>query len=281
MKRASHWPRANRAHVRTLLCDIDGTITLDGRLPAAAYRALEQLHEAGLLVIPVTGRPAGWCDLIARFWPVAAVVGENGAFYFRYDHAARRMTRRYVRSDAERAQDRERLTAIGAEVLRAVPGARLAADQVYREADLAIDWCEDVPPLPPHEVQRIVDLLHGHGLTVKVSSIHVNAWFGRYDKLTMARRLLADEFGIDADAERERVAFVGDSPNDEPMFAFFPNSIAVANIAQFADSIEHKPAYVTRGAEGAGFAELARLLLASRRPQAAVSSPRRRGPSGA
>ncbi len=265
MKRASLWPRASRAQVKALLCDIDGTITRDGRLPASAYRALEQLHDAGLLVIPVTGRPAGWCDLIARFWPVAAVVGENGAFYFRYDHAARRMTRRYARSDAERAHDRERLTAIGAEVLQAVPGTALAADQAYREADLAIDWCEDVPALPPREVQRIVDRLHAHGLTVKVSSIHVNAWFGRYDKLTMARRLLREQFGIDADAERERVAFVGDSPNDEPMFAYFPNSIAVANIAQFAAAIEHKPAYVTRGAEGIGFAELARLLLAARK----------------
>jgi HAD superfamily hydrolase (TIGR01484 family) len=275
VKRATHWPRASRARIAALLCDIDGTITLDGRLPASAYRALEQLHDAGLLVVPVTGRPAGWCDLIARFWPVAAVVGENGAFYFRYDHAARRMTRRYVRSDAERAHDRERLEAIGADVLRQVPGARLAADQAYREADLAIDWCEDVAPLPPREVQRIVDQLHAHGLTVKVSSIHVNAWFGRYDKLTMARRLLAEQLGIDVDAERDRVAFVGDSPNDEPMFAFFPNSIAVANIAQFADSIEHRPAYVTRGAEGTGFAELARLLLAARRQPCAVSSPRK------
>ncbi len=97
------WPPAALARLRGLLCDIDGTITSDGRLSASAYAALEALQSAGLLVIPVTGRPAGWCDLIARFWPVAAVVGENGAFYFRYDHATHRMTRRYARSHAERA----------------------------------------------------------------------------------------------------------------------------------------------------------------------------------
>jgi HAD superfamily hydrolase (TIGR01484 family) len=258
------WPAAMLNGLRVVLCDIDGTITTDGRLAAAAYGALERFQEAGLLVIPVTGRPAGWCDLIARFWPVSAVVGENGAFYFRYDHERRRMIRRHARSDAERAQDRERLRAIGAEVLGQVPGAGIAADQPYREVDLAIDWCEDVPALPAAEVERIASLLERHGLTVKTSSIHVNAWFGDHDKLTMTRLLLREQFGIDVDAERDRLAFVGDSPNDEPMFAFFPNSFAVANIAAFADQLTHKPAYVTNGAEGRGFTEFAQRLLAAR-----------------
>ena len=265
MKRLSAWPKATVAGVRALLADIDGTMTSDGRLGAAAYRAMEQLQAAGVPVVPVTGRPAGWCDHIARFWPVAAVVGENGAFYFRYDHAGHRMIRAWARDAAQRERDRALLADIGAEVLRRVPGTALAADQRYREADLAIDWCEDVPALPPAQVQRVVDLLDGHGLTVKVSSIHVNAWFGDYDKLTMTRRLMREQFGIDLQTEPERVAFVGDSPNDEPMFEFFPNSIAVANIAAFVDSITHRPAYVTRGAEGAGFAELARLILTRRR----------------
>ena len=265
MKRLASWPLAAAARVDTLLADIDGTMTSGGRLGAAAYAAMERLQAAGVRVVPITGRPAGWCDLIARFWPVAAVVGENGAFYFRYDHAARRMTRGWAFDDAQRAHDRARLAEIADEVLRRVPGMALAADQRYREADIAIDWCEDVPPLPPTAVQRIVELLQRHGLTVKVSSIHVNAWFGAYDKLTMTRRLLREQFGVDLEQERERLAFVGDSPNDEPMFRAFPNSIAVANIAAFADAIAHKPAYVTRQPEGEGFAELARRLLAARR----------------
>jgi hypothetical protein len=261
----SAWPAPMLARLRGVLCDIDGTITTDGRLSAAAYDSLERLSAAGLLVVPVTGRPAGWCDLIARFWPVAAVVGENGAFYFRYDHAARRMTRRYARSGSERAHDRDRLRDIGEEVLRDVPGARIAADQPYRETDLAIDWCEDVTALPARDVQRIVDLLQRHGLTVKVSSIHVNAWYGSHDKLTMTRCLLQEQFGIDAEAERDRLAYVGDSPNDEPMFAFFPNSFAVANIAAFAEGLAHKPAYVlTSAAEGRGFVAFAQRVLAAR-----------------
>ena len=128
-----------------------------------------------------------------------------------------------------------------------MPGCALASDQRYREADIAIDFCEDVPPLPRAAVDRIVALMQAEGLTAKVSSIHVNGWFGTYDKLTMTRTLLAEAFAIDLDAERERFVFAGDSPNDAPMFAFFPHAVGVANVREFADRIATLPAWVTRG----------------------------------
>lgn len=259
------WPPQVFAHLRGVVCDIDGTLTTEGRLGAAAYAALEKLHNAGLLVVPVTGRPAGWCDLIARLWPVAAVIGENGAFYFRYDHEARRMTRVYLRSEADRMRDRERMRGVAGEVLRRVPGAALASDQPYRETDLAIDYNEDVAPLPPAEVRHIAAVMQSHGLTVKQSSIHVNGWYGVYDKLAAARRLMREQFGVDLDAARERFVFIGDSPNDEPMFAFFPHAAAVANVQRFLPALHSRPAHVTRHAEGAGFIELARSILAARR----------------
>ncbi|HTP97104.1 MAG TPA: HAD-IIB family hydrolase [Burkholderiales bacterium] len=253
-----------RRRIRAVLTDIDDTLTSAGRLTAQAYLAMERLHDAGLLVIPVTGRPAGWCDHIARMWPVDGVVGENGAFYFRYDSAARRMIRRYASDERERAADRARLAALRDRILREVPGSALAADQPYREADLAIDFCEDVPRLPEAAIDRIVALMQAEGLTAKVSSIHVNGWFGRYDKASTARLMLAECFGIDLDAERERLVFVGDSPNDQPLFALFPNAVGVANVADFAARLTTRPAYVTEARAGAGFAELAQALLAAR-----------------
>ncbi|HEU0290571.1 MAG TPA: HAD hydrolase family protein, partial [Burkholderiales bacterium] len=87
----SEFPVEVRRSIRGVLCDIDDTLTTGGRLTAGAYGAMERLQQAGLPVIPITGRPAGWCDHIARMWPVAAVVGENGAFYFRYVHGKRVM----------------------------------------------------------------------------------------------------------------------------------------------------------------------------------------------
>jgi HAD superfamily hydrolase (TIGR01484 family) len=131
-------PAASRARLRFVLTDIDDTLTTGGRLTSAAYGALERLAARGYHVIPVTGRPAGWCDLIARFWPVDAVIGENGAFYFRYDQGARAMTRRFWLSEAERAEARRRLDRVAATILALVPGALIAADQSYRIADLAI-----------------------------------------------------------------------------------------------------------------------------------------------
>ena len=102
-------PEAIRRNVRGVLADIDDTITTHGHLTPEAYHALARLRAAGKLVIPITGRPAGWCDHIARMWPVDAVVGENGALFMRYDNTRRKLVRRFVVDTATRAAQRERL----------------------------------------------------------------------------------------------------------------------------------------------------------------------------
>ena len=257
----SEFSAASRSAIRFVLLDIDDTLTTGGRLTAAAYEAVESLSWRGLRVIPVTGRPAGWCDLIARFWPVDAVIGENGAFYFRYDHDARIMTRRFWLSAEERAAARRRLDRLGDEILAAVPGARIAADQPYRTADLAIDFAEDTGPLSVAAVDRIVALMHAAGASAKISSIHVNGWFGDWDKLAMTRRLFRETYGIDLDRQRDAVAFIGDSPNDEPMFGYFPHSVAVANIRSHLSRLKSVPAYLTEAEAGDGFVEFAAILL--------------------
>jgi hypothetical protein len=264
MQPASALPLEVARNLVGVLTDIDDTLTTDGKLPAAAYGALERLHESGLAVVPITGRPAGWCDMVARFWPVAGVVGENGAFYFRYDHAARRMIRQFAAGPAERAQNRRKLEALAARILEEVPGAAIAADQLYREADLAIDFREDVAPLSAEAVDRIVTLFEAAGAVAKVSSIHVNGWFGEYDKLSMTRVFVRDALGLDLDAVRSRFVFCGDSPNDEPMFDFFPFACGVANVRDFAVRMKALPAFVSEARGGAGFVEIAERILAAR-----------------
>lgn len=261
LKPLAEFPTADRRAVIAVLADIDDTLTNEGRLEAVAYTALEQLRAAGLLVIPVTGRPAGWCDLIARQWPMDAVVGENGAFWFRHDPKAGKLVKRYVISDAERTARAQKLDAIARRILAEVPGCAISTDQRYREADLAIDFCEDVPRLPREAVAKIVSLMEAEGLTAKVSSIHVNGWFGGYDKLSTARLMLKETFGIDAEADKTRIVFAGDSPNDQPMFAYFPNAVGVANVRDMADLMTSLPRWVTPSRGGRGFAELAQALL--------------------
>ncbi|MBX3598779.1 MAG: HAD family phosphatase [Rhizobiaceae bacterium] len=264
MKSLSEFDIEARKKVDVVLTDIDDTLTEDGRLPASAYSALEALKTAGFIVAPITGRPAGWCDMIARQWPVDGVVGENGAFYFRFDPAERLMKRAYAKSLTDRTADRQKLDAIRERVLREVPGAAVAADQPYREADLAIDFKEDVPPLPAASIERIVQIFEDAGATAKISSIHVNGWFGGYDKLSTTRLMLKDCFDLDIDLENTRIVFAGDSPNDQPMFEFFQNSVGVANVMDFSKTIYAPPRYVTKGRCAAGFVELSELLLAAR-----------------
>jgi HAD superfamily hydrolase (TIGR01484 family) len=264
MQPLDHLPENALASVRGLFADIDDTLTTEGKLTAEAYAALSALHDAGILVVPITGRPAGWCDHIARMWPVDAVVGENGAFYFCYDRSARKLLKRFRDDDATRAANRARLVAVRDRVLAEVPGTALASDQLYREADLAIDYCEDVPRLGDDAVDRIVAIMRAAGMTAKVSSIHVNGWFGSFDKLTMARRVLSEVFSINIDEDNRTVVFVGDAPNDSPMFAFFENSVGVANVHDFRDRLAAEPTYVTGSASGAGFGEVAAALLEAR-----------------
>lgn len=242
--------------------DIDDTISTNGKLTGEAYDALWRLKRAGLRVVPVTGRPAGWCDMIARFWPVDAVIGENGGLYFHHDGA--RLHRRYMHDEATRRGFREKLAAIRDEILREVPGTAVASDQPYREYDIAIDFCEDVPPLPQSEVVRVQRIFERHGAHAKISSIHVNGWFGDFDKLSTAKLMARELWGEDLEASSSRWIFCGDSPNDEPMFSFFKNSFGMANLLRFESLLKHKPAFLAEGTGGAGFSEIAQLLIASR-----------------
>jgi len=250
------------AEVRFVLFDIDDTITEDGKLPEESYSALWRLARAGLAAIPVTGRPAGWCDLIARQWPVDAVVGENGAFAFYLE--AGRLEHLFHPEARNPESARARLDPLRDLVLSEVAGARVAKDQFSRLFDLAVDFAEEEPVLPLEAAVRIRDLCESRGARAKISSIHVNAWFGAYDKLSMAELYLARRHGWDPARDLDQVLYFGDSPNDEPMFARFPLSVGVANVRRFLHLMKSRPAFITAGSHGRGFAEGVDLLLTLR-----------------
>jgi len=261
MKSFQQFPKSSRSKIRFVLTDIDDTLTNNGRLPAEVFSAMEKLQQNNIHVIPITGRPAGWCDHIARMWPVAGLVGENGAFYFFYDMKKKKMIRRYFKSEPQRLNDQKKLDVLREEILRRVPGSDVSADQAYREADLAIDFCEDVDPLPKSSIDKIEQLFENAGAQAKRSSIHVNGWFGSYDKLSMTKLLLKEIFSIDVDHENERILYIGDSPNDCPMFEYFRHSVGVANIREFEGELPSEPAWVTERVGGYGFAEMTEVLL--------------------
>ncbi|HPE60360.1 MAG: HAD-IIB family hydrolase [Thiothrix sp.] len=265
MQPLEQMPDSVAGAIRCVFTDIDDTLTTEGRLPAVAYQALEQLQQAGIDVVPVTGRPAGWCDMIARFWPVAGVIGENGGFYFRYQARQKTMLRIYEQPAPERQANRRKLEHIRRRVLSEVPGAAISADQAYRELDLAVDFREDVPALPQSAIDRIQAIFEQEGAVAKVSSIHVNGWYGSHDKLSMAKRFVHEVYHLSLDAHEAQFLFCGDSPNDAPMFGYFSHACGVANVRDFHGRIEHLPAWITPSRGGQGFVEVARRLLAARR----------------
>ena len=265
------------AAVRYILMDIDDTLTREGKLPASSYAALWKLKEAGLGVVPVTGRPAGWCDLIAREWPVDGVVGENGALVFWEERAA---SPAGSPDDASHPGSRPVLKAeyhpnavrnihpvlerVKQRALGEFPEMRIAKDQFARLFDLALDFAEEEPVLPLDAAKRVRVIAEEEGAVAKISSIHINVWMGSYDKLSMAEHFLAKRFGWQAGAGDKEVIFVGDSPNDEPMFVRFPLACGVANVNRYGGLIGHLPAYVAAKECGEGFAEIAETILQKR-----------------
>jgi HAD superfamily hydrolase (TIGR01484 family) len=255
----SEWTPAEARGLAGILFDIDDTVTHEGRIVPAAFAAMARAKAAGLLMVPVTGRPAGWCDHIARMWPVDGVVGENGGLWFFMGEG--RLQRRFLQPEDERAENRARLLAIRDAVLREVPGCGIASDQPYRELDLAVDFCEDVPPLDDAAIDRIVGVFERFGATCKVSSIHVNGWYGAFDKLTGFERLARD---LRVTTDPAAWAYAGDSANDAPMFAHFPLATGVANVDACLPRIPVWPRYRADGEGGHGFAQLVERVLALR-----------------
>jgi HAD superfamily hydrolase (TIGR01484 family) len=260
----SQWPLADRAAIIGVLCDIDDTLTTDSQITGDALQALKSLHDAGIHLVAITGRPVGWSEPFALQWPVDAIVPENGAVALvRQPGTPSALRKLYVEDEELRRRNFARLQKVAQRIVAAVPGAVLARDSAGRETDIAIDHSEYVQ-LPHACIAQVVKLMQDEGMNATVSSIHINGWFGDHNKLSGARWIVRQLFGRELDDDLSCWVYVGDSTNDEAMFEHFPNSIGVANIRRFEADMTHLPRYVTQGERGAGFAEVAHAILQAR-----------------
>jgi len=242
------------ASVRFVLTDMDDTLTHRGRLPACAYDALERLQGAGMKVIPVTAAPAGWCDQMARMWPVDGVIAENGGVFLRRndDGGVKRL---FLAKDADLAA---KLDALAERVLQATT-ARLADDQPFRLTSVAFER-----PREAAAAQAITAVMQAAGASTTLNNLWALGWFGAYDKLVAARAVMAAEFGLDIDRDRDAVLYCGDSANDAPMFSFFAHTVGVSTVRDHLTDIPVPPRWITQGPGGAGFVEAADTVIACR-----------------
>lgn len=251
--------------IRALFTDVDGTMTTNGRVEAATYAALEELGRAGIPVILVTGRPAGWGQAFMTIAPVKAVVAENGGVTF--VRRGGKLQKIYGLPAATLPEWRRRMQVTAVDVMNEVHGTRLSTDSKYREVDLAIDWNEEVS-ISVEDAERVVNLLRKQGFDATRSSVHVNFGPPGMSKLSACLTLI-DEL-LEGDRNHlDGYVYVGDALNDAPMFGGLPQSIGVANVKRWWDELPHKPAYITEAAEGAGLREVVAHLLALVRARAA------------
>lgn len=277
MQALNLWPLAARRDVVGVFTDIDDTLTTEGAITPDALQALADLKAAGLYVIPITGRPIGWCEPFMNgapgtTWPVDAMVAENGAVAFvRGQGAQPPLVKLYQQDAATRSANQARMREIAGQVAAEVPGVALSRDSAGRETDLAFDYAE-FDQHPPATVQQVLSVLQRAGMQTTVSSIHIHGCFGDFNKWQGANWIVRELLGRNLAQELGRWVFVGDSGNDQAMFQHFTHSVGVANIARFVPQLTHLPRYVASGARGAGFAEVVQAILASR--QAAPGSQR-------
>jgi len=278
----SDWPLAERQNIIGVFTDIDDTLTTHQAITPDALQALADLKAVGLAVIPITGRPVGWCAPHALGdatrglpkWPVDAIVAENGGVAFVPQFISKNglrplfgkgeeLSKVYFSEVSERQNNQQKMWQVAELILQQVPGSALSNDHAGRETDIAIDYAE-VHLLPPDKVAQVVALFQAHGLQATVSSIHINGWIGRHNKLEAARWMVRALFDRDLDTELGQWVYVGDSTNDQVMFQHFTHSVGVANIHSFDDQIRHWPRYEAPSERGAGFAEVAGAIIEAR-----------------
>lgn len=242
--------------IKALFFDLDGTFVGKDVIQGEVYNYLEKLNAVGVKTIAVTGRPAGWCDLMARWWPISGVIGENGALF--YSKVNGRIVRETYHDSASLSNCQDRLHSLFGKLLRRHEYLKLASDQPFRQWDIAIDISEETK-VPLDVALDIVKFCEKKGARAAISNIHVNVWFGDYNKEDMSLKII-DDYGLD----KENVIYIGDSPNDSPMFGCFPLSVGVSSVYNYKDIIDNHPKYVCSKDGDNGFVELADFIFSTK-----------------
>ena len=256
MKPLSELNEKRLRKIKVLMFDLDGTFISNDSLKASTYRYLEKLNDNEIKTVVVTGRPAGWCDLIARWWPVNSVIGENGALS--YSILNGKMDRQFFDDIVSLEKSKELLDSLLDEIKANFGEIHLAADQPFRQWDLALDISEDYM-MSMEKAKEIYDFCLSKGANAAISNIHLNIWYGSYSKRDMALKIL-EKWNLNVDD----CIYIGDSPNDEPMFKQFTHSVGVQSVKKYADIIKFYPSYVTDRDGNQGFEELVNLILSTK-----------------
>ena len=237
--------------IKLFISDVDDTITTNGKLYPETLRSLWRLKRSGRMVVLLTGGSSGWADAYIRQWPVDAVIAESGAVLLCYgkDGKIKYSNNPEIDPDVLRKK---------ASLMKATSGLTLSSDQYARMFDVAYDKSK----LEPSEKNALLHLVRTMGGIAYESSIHINVAFGNYSKEQGVRYFMPKYYEYKPEEVLSKGIYLGDSLNDETMFAYMPMSVGMHSVEDLRASFVHLPKYITDGYSGEGFSEVVRALLA-------------------
>jgi HAD superfamily hydrolase (TIGR01484 family) len=237
--------------IRLIASDVDGTLTQNGKFSSDFISTLIDLQSAGIKVLLVTGRSAGWVSALVNYLPVEGAIAENGGLFLQPNG-----TQDLLSSVPNLSRHRILLENTFHHIKQLFPNLLTSTDNQFR----ITDWTFDVDNLSTEDIQAISSQCHQMGWSFTYSNVQCHIKPIHQDKATGLMSVLKKYF---PELNSQQVLTVGDSPNDEAMFDadLFPLSVGVANIRHYQDQMLHLPKYLTQASEFAGFSELAKLLL--------------------
>jgi HAD superfamily hydrolase (TIGR01484 family) len=242
--------------VRLIASDMDGTLTQQGKFTPALLRSLGSLAQAGIQVLIITGRSAGWMNGIASYLPISGAIAENGGVFFQTGEAKNGAVPEFLVPIANLSDHRQKLSELFHQLQADFPQIQPSADNAFR----LTDWTYDIAGLSLTEIQTMRDrcLAHGWGFTYSTVQCHLK--LAEQDKAIGLTQILQRYF---PDYTADQIITLGDSPNDESLFQRdrFPLSVGVANLRHYTDQMTHLPAYIVMRSEVEGFCELAEQVL--------------------
>ncbi|NES99250.1 MAG: HAD family phosphatase [Sphaerospermopsis sp. SIO1G1] len=241
-------------NIRLIATDMDGTLTLNGKFTSSVLQALEHLAAAGIIVLIVTGRSAGWVNGIKSLMPITGALAENGGLFYS-SHNSESIT---LTTISDLVNHRQQLATTFAKLQHHFPHLKESADNSFR----LTDWTFDVSSLTLEQIQQLNSLCQQEGWGFTYSNVQCHIKPQGQDKSIGLLKVLQQYF---PDYSLDQILTVGDSPNDETLFDshHFPVSVGVANINNYLDQLKFQPKYITSAEEGKGFLELSEYILQS------------------
>jgi HAD superfamily hydrolase (TIGR01484 family) len=240
------------SNVRLVATDMDGTLTRKGKFTSGLLQSLQDLATAGIMVVIITGRSAGWVSGLAYYLPIVGAVAENGGLFF-LGGSEKPVALTPI---PDLIAHRQHLASAFQQLQTQFPQIQESADNRFR----VTDWTFDVQSLSTDDLKTLSNLCQqmGWGFTYSNVQCHIKP-LGQ-DKANGLSQVLREYF---PQYTSQQVVTVGDSPNDESLFdeRYFPISVGVANVLEYANQLQHQPVYMTTEAEGEGFCELARMII--------------------